>query len=279
MFGRMGRPLVGPERRRIVVDAERVAQSWSLLKNGNAYELVENCNAAIIEEAAEFLVENFWLQTPRHWTDPEAANVVVPNRSVLVQEQADDLMTKYGERLGSKLLKSGLIWIRSSSCENREPLGLVALAEVLMRPEDGAVVLTPEDSIERIQYAVSSLGPKQRRSYQKASAKEIVKQLLPQHEIICLVSNLSVAVAARRQGTGLQLCQAAEDVARDVWGHDRLYLKVESTNEAAIGLYQRKLQYSEEFSISNDSGVRLDTTKGAYTIQQSVPTLLMSKRL
>jgi uncharacterized protein YbaR (Trm112 family) len=77
----------------------------------------------------------------------------------------------------------------------------------------------------------------------------------------------------------MQLCQAAEEVAKDVWGHDRLYLKVETTNEAALHLYQTKLQYGTEFAVSTDSGVRLDRTKGVYTIQDSIPTLLMSKQL
>jgi ribosomal protein S18 acetylase RimI-like enzyme len=223
--------------------------------------------------------------------------MVVPNRPQLVQEQAADLMTKYGERVGSarqRLLKAGLIWIRppprdpqqnqpleSSSPPLREqqsPVGLVALAEVLMDRDDGSI-MTPEASLEHVQAAVASLGPKQRRVFLKASAQEIVDDLLPESSIVCLVSNLSVAVAARRQGIGMQLCQAAEEVAHNVWGHDRLYLKVETTNEAALHLYQTKLQYGTEFAVSTDSGVRLDLTKGVYTIQDSIPTLLMSKQL
>jgi ribosomal protein S18 acetylase RimI-like enzyme len=254
----------------------------------SSYELYENADSAVIDAAAEFLVEHFWLQTPRHWTDPTATNVIVPNRSALVREQADDLMSKYGERLGSssrRLLKAGLIWIRDTTTTTTEkeggpPLGLVALAEVLMNVDDGSI-MTPEASVERLQNAVASLGPKQRRAFLKATAKEICDELLAEEErltIVCLVSNLSVASTARRRGTGLQLCRAAEQVAQ-LWSHDQLYLKVETDNEAALALYQTKLQYRTEFAISTDAGVRLDKTVGAYTIQEAIPTLLMSKRL
>lgn len=252
--------------------------------SSSSYELHENADAAMIDAAAEFLVEHFWLQTPRHWTDPTATNVVVPNRPALVREQADDLMSKYGERLGSsrRLLKAGLIWIRDTTTEKEEvgqPLGLVALAEVLMDVEDGSI-MTPEASVERLQNAVASLGPKQRRAFLKATAKEICDELLAEERqtIVCLVSNLSVASTARRRGTGLQLCWAAEQVAQ-IWNHDQLYLKVEADNEAALALYQTKLRYRTEFAVSTDAGVRLDKTVGAYTIQEAIPTLLMSKRL
>jgi ribosomal protein S18 acetylase RimI-like enzyme len=276
--------------------SRRIDRHHVLLKEGlqqqqeqqscsSSYELHENAEATVIDAAAEFLVEHFWLQTPRHWTDPTAINVVVPNRSALVREQADDLMSKYGERLGSsrRLLKAGLIWIRDTTVTEKEdgpPLGLVALAEVLMNVDDGSI-MTPEASIEHLQNAVASLGPKQRRVFLKATAKEICDELLAEEQrltIVCLVSNLSVASTARRRGTGLQLGLAAEQVAR-LWNHDQLYLKVETDNEAALALYQTKLQYRIEFAVSTDVGVRLDKTVGAYTIQEAIPTLLMSKWL
>jgi ribosomal protein S18 acetylase RimI-like enzyme len=174
-----------------------------------------------------------------------------------------------------------LIWIRDTTNNEEEPLGLVALAEVLMNVDDGSI-MTPEASVERLQNAVATLGPKQRRAFLKATAQEICDELLAEEEerlsIVCLVSNLSVASTARRRGTGLQLGLAAEQVAQ-LWSHDQLYLKVEMENEAALALYQNKLQYRTEFAVSTDAGVRLDKTVGAYTIQEAIPTLLMSKRL
>jgi hypothetical protein len=149
--------------------------------------------------------------------------MVVPNRPQLVQEQAADLMTKYGERVGSarqRLLKAGLIWIRRSSRgdsqQNQQlessspppqreqqqlPVGLVALAEVLMDRDDGSI-MTPEASLELVQAAVASLGPKQRRVFLKASAQEIATICYPNHRLF--VSSPTCPSPSPPAGKGLE---------------------------------------------------------------------------
>ena len=95
--------------------------------------------------------------------------------------------------------------------------------------------------------------------------------------VVCL-SNLAIAPAFRRQGVALQLCRAAERVAKDDWGYEELYLKVERDNVSAIKLYQDKLGYAERSRLPADPAVRLDPVKGEF-VETAVETLILSKTL
>jgi ribosomal protein S18 acetylase RimI-like enzyme len=54
------------------------------------------------------------------------------------------------------------------------------------------------------------------------------------------LSNLCVDETYRRNQLGKALVRCVEDIARTVWGYDRLYLHVDKENEAALRLYEKE---------------------------------------
>ncbi len=52
------------------------------------------------------------------------------------------------------------------------------------------------------------------------------------------MSNMAVAESSRRQGIGMHLVTAAEEIAR-LAGHQEIYLHLRFIDEAAAGLYRK----------------------------------------
>ena len=230
-----------------------------------------------IIDAASFLVDAFWLGSPRQWLDEAAGTVtsdVVKRR--LVEEQAADLMKYYGERMGKRVLNSCLVFATHG---DGIPLGMLGMQVLLLDSTEGNI-LTAEQSEAVLTNAVASLGPKQRRQYKDASAQQIAEELLPPSlEAICFFSNLAVSPNARRQGIAFQLCQEVERIAKQgEWNFDSVYLKVEIDNEAAVRLYEDKLDYVCAYTIEADPAIRLDTAAGEF-IGTTEATLLLKKAL
>jgi len=227
---------------------------------------VEISSATDLPNAAKFMVDAFWLNSPQ--------NLVLESgdSESLISEQADDLQDKYGERMGKRVLVSTLMQARSDD----ELVGLVGL-EISLLDKDLGDTISSTKSEELLKQAVASLGPKQRRQYRDASVKDIATELLPPHlEPVAVLSNLVVSPKARRQGIAQQLCAEAERLVRSEWGYDELYLRVEAENEAARGLYEGKLGFTQRFSVPEAMGVRVS---GGSFSQVDIEILVLAKKL
>lgn len=263
-----------------------------------------NCNNEIIQTAAGFLVDAYWLGSCRQWIHippppakqsadepssvPAVATVSDSVRKTLIARQAQDLTIKYGERLGGKrLLPSCLIMAHEPLDGNNNDdensivpkiKGMLGLQVVLLNTTEGNI-LTAVQSEEMLTMAVASLKPQQRRRYREASARQIASDLLPSSDVtpVCCVSNLAVSPTCRNQGIATQLCRAAEVVAAQDWQYPDLYLKVERDNAAAVQLYLNN-QYTLRSTIEADPALRLDLTAGDF-VDTVTGALLFSKKL
>lgn len=266
-------------RRHAPADAASVALHLSSRDAAVNVFAVSGCDEEAIFDAASFLVDSFWLGSPRQWVDAAApaggaADVSDAVRASLVEEQAADLMETYGERMGKRMLNSCVVCATDG---DGSPLGMACLQVLVLDAAKGNT-LNAEQSEDVLKNAVATLGPKQRRQYKDASVQQIAEELLPaSQEAVCCFSNLAVAPGARRQGIAFQLCQELESIAKD-WNFDSIHLKVESDNEAAVNLYENRLGYVSEFVVENDPAIRLDTSAGEF-IETQARTLLLKKAL
>ncbi len=94
-------------------------------------------------------------------------------RSSLVEMQADDLGTKYGERMGKRKLDALVIaaFEEVGGDTTARMRGMVTVEVRLL--EKGHYLLSAKESKTALTKAVSSLGPKQRREYKDASVIDI----------------------------------------------------------------------------------------------------------
>jgi ribosomal protein S18 acetylase RimI-like enzyme len=224
-----------------------------------------------IENAAKFMVDSFWLQSPQQLVqDSDSSNISESAKASLINTQADDLMNKYGERMGRRKLDSFLLAAfdggdtmdgASSSLEHVQ--GLVTIeVRLLDRQED---ILSADASERMLTQAVASLGPKQRREFKDSSVIDIANQLLPPDiTAVCSLSNLCVSPSARRKGLAVKLCREAERLAKEKLGFTQMYLRVEASNEAAKRLYEEKLGYECVYDIESASALRVDGNAGTF---------------
>jgi hypothetical protein len=151
---------------------------------------------ADIQAAAEFMVDAFWLNSPQGLVLDDIVSDAT--KKSLIQQQADDLQEKYGERMGKRLLEAALL--QAVRFDYKSNLGLVGM-EVSLLDKDIGDTLSITKSDELLKNAVASLGPKQRRQYKGASVIDIATELLPPPlEAVVVLSNLVVSPAARRLG-------------------------------------------------------------------------------
>jgi ribosomal protein S18 acetylase RimI-like enzyme len=239
---------------------------------------IPDCDEPGIREAAGFVLDSFWIGTPRQWTDPLAPpNFSDSIRSSLVEELAFDLSSRYGERMGKRLL-DGCIILAIPSNGSEELWGIVCVETLLLDTTRG-YILTTQETEDLLKNAVASLGPTQRRQYKNSSAKKIADELLPAtQQLFACFSNLAVSPVARGHGIGLQLCQKVETVARE-YGFDELFLKVEKENTVARRLYEQKLGYAVEFDIGAERVIRLDTSQGEFVELDGVGALILKKSI
>jgi ribosomal protein S18 acetylase RimI-like enzyme len=238
-----------------------------------------DCDDATIQEVSAFLIDAYWLSTPRLWTDPTAdTSCDIPaTESILREDAANYLSSQYGERMGQRLLKTCIIAAESPLCDsaNSEIAGLLCMHELVWNNNN---ILPDEESETILRNAVASLGPKDRRSYKDASTIDIASKLLSSSaKAVCVISNLAVSQSFRRRGIAVDLCQAAEEMARE-WGYDFLHLKVEAGNIAAANLYQNKLGYTLSKHLDTDAAIRLDLSAATF-VDTEVETLILSKNI
>jgi len=230
-----------------------------------------------IVEAANFMVDAFWLGSPRQLVPVQDEIIAVSDsiRDRLVEEQDLDLTAKYGERMGKRLLESQFLAARDSV--SGKILGVVGM-EVSLLDRSKEDILTAEESESMLKNAVSSLGPKQRRQYKDSSANQLAEELLsPDTEAVCCLSNLAVSPDARRRGVAVKLCQEVERIAKE-WGYDSVFLKVETENEAARRLYEDKMKYSLEYKIDAAKATRVNVDTGSFDDFEA-ETLILTKKV
>jgi GNAT superfamily N-acetyltransferase len=239
---------------------------------------VSNGDEKSLSEAAEFMVDAFWLSSGRlliPMQDDEQVSVSDVTRRNLYEEQVSDLTAKYGERMGKRLLVSCLL--TAIDKESGDILGVVGVETSLLDrvKED---ILSQGKAETMLKDAVATLGPKQRRLYKDSTVAEIAQDLLPDLQFISCLSNLSVSPNARRRGIAATLCAEAERVAASEWKFGSLFLKVESENAAARHLYEQKLGYKLEYTIDSAPAIRIDVDAGCF-IESEASTLVLAKKL
>lgn len=230
-----------------------------------------------IENAAKFMVDAFWLQSPQQLVQDSSDSSEISElaKSLLINTQADDLMGKYGERMGKRKLDALMLAAVEEGDEDNIQ-GMVTIEVRLMdRQED---ILSAAASEHKLTQAVASLGPKQRREFKDASVIDIANQLLsPDITAVCSLSNLCVSPSARRKGIAAKLCNEAERVAKEELGFDEIYLRVEAENEAAKRLYEEKLGYENVFEVGAATALRVDSDSGAFVEVESDIVVLKKK--
>ena len=241
-----------------------------------------------IENAAKFMVDSFWLQSPQQLIQDgrDTSELLDMAKSSLIQIQAEDLESKYGERMGKRKLDALILAAmdngnindaQSSSSSLPSILGMATLEVRLMdRQQD---FLSIEAWERLLTQAVASLGPKQRREYKDASVIDIANQLLsPDITAVCTLSNLCVSPMARRRGLAAKLCIEVERIAKEVLGFSDIYLRVELANMAAKKLYEEKLGYESVFNIDSTTTLRVDANAGSF-VEVDTDMVVMRKKL
>jgi GNAT superfamily N-acetyltransferase len=195
---------------------------------------------------------------------------------LLYEEQVLDLTTKYGERMGKRLLDS--CFLAAIDKESGDILGVVGVETSLLDRGKGDI-LSQGKAENMLKDAVATLGPKQRRLYKDSSVTEIAQELLPPDlQLISCLSNLAVSPNARRRGIAATLCAEAERIVASEWKFGSLFLKVESENAAARHLYEQKLGYKLEYTIDSAPAIRIDVDAGCF-IQSEASTLVLAKTM
>jgi ribosomal protein S18 acetylase RimI-like enzyme len=241
--------------------------------------LVSEGDEKSLSQAATFMVDAFWLSTGRLLIpvqdDAQVSVLSDVTRKNLYEEQFSDLTTKYGERMGKRLLVSRLL--TAIDKESGDILGVVGVETSLLDrvKED---ILSQGKAETMLKDAVSTLGPKQRRLYKDSTVAEIAQDLLPDLQLVACLSNLSVSPNARRRGIAATLCAEAERVAASEWKFGSLFLKVESENAAARHLYEQKLGYKLEYTIDSAPAIRIDVAAGCF-IESEASTLVLAKTI
>ena len=230
---------------------------------------------ASIQMVSDLMVDAFWLNSPQQRIQGGEL-VSADSRSKLVSVQHTDLMDKYGERLGKRVLSSSLILALDQ--DTKDILGAVCIDVCLLDKRSESII--PSDRSESIlKNAVASLGPKQRRLYKDSSVEKIAADLLPTDiQAVCCLSNLVVGPKARRKGVAKKLCDEAERVASSTWAYGELFLKVEAENTAARSLYERKMGYSLKYFNPSTLSLRVNAVSGSFVEVQS-DTLILSKTI
>lgn len=232
--------------------------------------------------AAKFMVDAFWLQSPQQLIDGggDPSTISDATKASLTNIQADDLLSKYGERMGRRKLDALIVVASDGSSDTKslsadDILGLVTIEVRLLNSND---LLSADESEFRLTQAVASLGPKQRREYKDASVLDIARELLPPEvTAVCSLSNLCTSPKARRMGIAAKLCSEAERLAKDELNFDEIYLRVESENSAAKRLYEDKLGYKCKFE-ANSVALRVDAERGGF-VEIDSDIVVMSKKL
>lgn len=226
-----------------------------------------------IENTAKFMVDAFWLQSPQQLAG-DSSEISDSAKSSLINIQADDLMGKYGERMGARKLDAVILAALEGGDTNGElsstdnVQGLVTIEVRLLDMQKD--ILSADASERMLTQAVASLGPKQRREYKDASVIDIANNLLPPDiSAVVSLSNLCVSPSARRKGIAAKLCNEAERVAKEELGFEDIFLRVEKENDAAKRLYEEKLGYECVYEVDSATALRVDVNTGSFVEVES----------
>mmetsp|Transcript_41955 Transcript_41955/g.89352 ORF Transcript_41955/g.89352 Transcript_41955/m.89352 type:complete len:312 (-) Transcript_41955:231-1166(-) len=238
-----------------------------------------------IQNAAKFMVDAFWLQSPQQLVQGagDSSEVSESQKASLINTQANDLMSKYGERLGKRKLDALILVAVEggdasggalSTVENLQ--GMVTVEVRLLDKQND--ILSADASEFKLTQAVASLGPKQRREFKDASVIDIANQLLPPDiSAVAVLANLCVSPSARRKGIAVKLCSEAQRMAKEKFGFEEIFLRVETTNEAAKALYEDKLGYECVLEAEAATALRVDGNAGAFVEVESAIVVLKKK--
>lgn len=234
-----------------------------------------------IENTAKFMVDAFWLQSPQQLAG-DSSEISDSAKSSLINIQADDLMGKYGERMGARKLDAVILAALEGGDTNGElsstdnVQGLVTIEVRLLDMQKD--ILSADASERMLTQAVASLGPKQRREYKDASVIDIANNLLPPDiSAVVSLSNLCVSPSARRKGIAAKLCNEAERVAKEELGFEDIFLRVEKENDAAKRLYEEKLGYECVYEVDSATALRVDVNTGSFVEVESDIVVLKKK--
>lgn len=233
-----------------------------------------------IYKAAEFMVDAFWLKSPQSLSEnPNINSISDTTRSSLINIQTNDLVNKYGERLGRRKLDALMLVALDegdSFFQTEDILGLITV-EVRLLDALSKEIMNADKSEQMLTNAIVSLGPKQRREYKDRSVRDIAMELLPPEiSAVCSFSNLCVSPSARRRGVAAKLCTEAEAVGKKL-GFDEMHLCVQAQNEAASRLYKEKLGYKTQFE-TNSKSLCLDGNTGKF-VDFETDIIIMKKKI
>lgn len=233
-----------------------------------------------IANAAKFMVDAFWLQSPQQLIQDasnESSELSESAKASLINTQADDLMGKYGERMGARKLDALILAASESGDANSNLQGMVTIEVRLLDKQDD--ILSADASEFKLTQAVASLGPKQRREFKNASVIDIANQLLPPDiSAVAVLANLCVSPTARRKGIAAKLCNEAERLAKEELGFDDMFLRVEAENEAAKRLYEEKLGYECVLEAEGATALRVDGNAGTF-VEVSSDIVVLKKKI
>jgi GNAT superfamily N-acetyltransferase len=217
-----------------------------VVSGGCSIRIVSECSNATLERVAEFLVDAYWLGTPRVWVRHNAGSetmlarhsgIPCDNQSIrwstrrlplLVRQQAADLAAKFSGQsrrvAPQSFLRSTLLMATThtdrygATFENDVTLvGVVCLQELLL-DRDRGVLLSVEESQQVLRQIWSSLPRLMQRHYASSSSmatlwSTLVSSRSPYASLVpvSVLCNLAVAPSMRRHGVARALCRAAYD--------------------------------------------------------------------
>jgi len=233
-----------------------------------------------IANAAKFMVDAFWLQSPQQLIQDasnDSSELSESAKASLINIQADDLMGKYGERMGKRKLDALILAASESGDAQSNLQGMVTIEVRLLDKQND--ILSSDASEFKLTQAVASLGPKQRREFKNASVIDIANQLLPPDiSAVAVLANLCVSPTARRKGIAAKLCNEAERLAKEELGFDEMFLRVEAENEAAKRLYEEKLGYECVLEAEGATALRVDGNAGTF-VEVSSDIVVLKKKI
>jgi ribosomal protein S18 acetylase RimI-like enzyme len=205
--------------------------------SSNAQVTILDGSESSIENAAKFMVDAFWLQSPLLLEDSEVSE-------------------------------------NGSSAENVQ--GLVTI-EVRLFDKQREILSANASEKMLTQAVASLGPKQRREYKDASVIDIANQLLPPDIIAVCSLSNLCVSPSARRMGIAGKLCNEAERLAKEELGFEEMYLRVEAGNEAAKRLYEEKLGYECVSEVDSSTALRVDAKSGSFVEVESDIVVLKKK--
>lgn len=223
-----------------------------------------------INECAQFFVQGFWVAGT---TSVPAKGLSSDELEFLVEQQAEDMIGRYGESVAHRRMRSDMLLARDAEGNIG---GCAGVEMALIEPQTGTVL--PRGSSEALlKKELSSMGPSERQGFRHMSAVELTRNLFPEYQCYALMANLAVDAPNRGSGLGKQLCAACERAA-EAWGVAAIMLQVEECNFPARALYG-SVGYQDVHIDDNAIVLRVEPGASSLLTQTKSSIVLMGKRL